>query len=188
MKCQDIAAPNTERLSSKDTIAQAAKAMAETGLGFLPICDANGKAIGVLTDRDIVIQAMARGLDPDTTSAAMIMTAPALTCRADADLTLAEELMANERKARIVLTKDDGTLAGVLSIADIIERAPKRQALKTLKAVLWREALGPRAGADADQPLLQNDAPPQLPDADLPHTHGSVFAGGHRDNGIKEFP
>lgn len=188
MKCRDIMSTNLELLSETDTIARAAGVMAAAGVGFLPICDANRKVIGVVTDRDLVTRALARGVDARTTSAAMVMTSPAITCLADADLRRAEELMAAEQKSRIVVTDEDGSLAGVVSVADLIEHAPKRQALRTIQAVLWREALGPRAGAAPGRPLLKDLPPgPVLPERDLPHPTG-VFTGGRHDTGAKEFP
>jgi CBS domain-containing protein len=189
MKCKDIMSSNLEVLTERDSIARAAALMAEAGVGFLPVCDARGKAIGVVTDRDLVTRGLARGVDAGSTSAALVMTSPAITCRADADLRLAEELMSGERKSRLVVTNADGTVAGVVSIADVIEHAPNREALKTLRAVLWREALGPRGGAARGEQLLKDQRPgPHVPEADLPHTRESVFAGGHRDVGTKEFP
>jgi CBS domain-containing protein len=188
MKCRDIMSTNLEVLAETDTIARAAELMAADGVGFLPICDANRKVIGVVTDRDLVTRGLAKALNPRTTSAAMIMTSPVMTCRADADLRSAEELMATEQKSRIVVTDEDGKLAGVVSVADLIEHAPKRQALKTIQAVLWREALGPRAGAAPGRSLLKDfPSGPVLPERDLPHPTG-VFTGGHRDTGTKEFP
>jgi len=183
MNCKDIMSKNLEVLSEKDSIARAAALMADAGIGFLPVCDKHWKAIGVVTDRDLVTRALAKGVDTTSTSAALVMSSPALTIRLDADL------MAAERKSRLVVTNADGTVAGVISIADIIEHAPGREGLKTIKAVLWREALGPRGGAAPGARLLKDQgAGPQLPAADLPHTRDSVFAGGHRDVGTKEFP
>ncbi len=185
MRCRDVVATeNVESLPEKATAADAARLMAQTGVGFLPVCDADAKVLGVLTDRDVVVKAVARGLDPASTPVTSIMSHPAVTCFIDGDLGMAEDLMAEEQKSRIVLTDPDGHLAGVLSIADIAERAPKREALRTLQAVLWREALGPRAGAPRDQePFLTPAA-----DDERPHAEGTVFTGGHRDNGYTEFP
>jgi CBS domain-containing protein len=189
MKCSDLTGTKPEMLTEKDTIAHAAKIMADASVGFLPVCDADRKVIGVVTDRDIVVRAMAKGLDPAKTSAAMIMSVPPITCLADADLQMAEDLMTEEGKTRIVLTHANGTLSGIISIGDVIANAPKTKAIQTLKAVLWQEARGPRAGAASGQPLLK-DLPvvPRPPEADLPHTTESVFSGGHRNTGIKEFP
>jgi CBS-domain-containing membrane protein len=178
-----------ETLSETDTIAKAARLMAEVGIGFLPICDAEDRVLGVVTDRDLVTRAVAAGLNVETTTAAAIMSKPPVTCLADADLRLAEELMSSERKARVVLTDERGGLVGVVSIADIVEHAPKREALQTIQSVLWREALGPRAGAPAWQPLLADlPRPAEMPEADRPHPSGNVFTGGNHAPGLKEFP
>jgi CBS domain-containing protein len=187
MKCRDIMSRNLETLSETDTIAAAARRMADDGVGFLPVCDAKGKVLGVVTDRDLVTRAIAKGLDARTTSAAMVMTAPALTCRADADLRRAEELMAGERKARLVIT-EDGVAVGVLSVADLVEHGPGRDALKTLRAVLYREALGPRGGARPGTRMLRDLPLAPAPADDEVHPTATVFAGGHHDAGAKEFP
>jgi CBS-domain-containing membrane protein len=176
-----------ETLSETATIFSAAELMREAGVGFLPICDVRGRVIGVVTDRDLVIRATAQGLDPKTTSAAMIMTSPALTCLADADLRATQELMARERTGRIVVTSDDGAAVGVVSLADVIEHAPGREALRTARAVLWREALGPRGGAAPGQRLLK-DYPLAREAPETDQTPSSVFTGGQHDHGTKEFP
>jgi CBS domain-containing protein len=189
MKCIELTGIKPEMLSDKQTVAEAARIMAAASIGFLPICDGDRKVLGVVTDRDIVVRAMAKGLDPNATPAAKIMSSPAITCLAEAELQAAEDLMVEEGKGRVVLIRADGTLAGIISIGDVIANAPRAEAVHTLKAVLWQEALGPRAGAAAGQPLLK-DLPvvPRPREADLPHTSGSVFSGGHRDTGTKEFP
>jgi CBS domain-containing protein len=190
MKCADVMNGNLEWLGEKDTILTAATRMAETGVGFLPICDERRRVIGVVTDRDLTVRALAKNLHAGTTSAAMVMSAPAITCLASANVRDAEELMALERKARLVITDEAGCLAGVLSLADLVERGKKQLSFDTLRLVLWREALGPRGGAPKGQPLLKDDpiaqnqpAPPD--DAKVRET---VFTGGHRSTDTREFP
>lgn len=190
MKCADIMSTNLECLSDKDTIQKAAALMAEAGIGFLPICDAEKKVLGVVTDRDLTTRALAKKIAPDKTSAAMVMTAPAITILETADVHEAEALMVEERKSRLVITNAKGKVVGVLSLADLIEHAPGRESLKTVRAVLWREALGPRAGAGKDDPLLKNDPVArklQRPSDDV-DVKPTVFTGGHRDVDTKEFP
>jgi CBS domain-containing protein len=196
MKCADIMNTNLEWLAEHDSLLKAATLMAETNVGFLPICDAAGHVIGVVTDRDLATRAMAKGLSPSNTSAAMVMTSPAVTCPASADLRLAEELMAKERKSRLVVTDDTGRLVGILSLADLVEHAPARQALATARKVLWREALGPRAGAPRGTPLLKDDpvAKANAPAGDTAsdddrEPRETPFAGGHWQlPDSKEFP
>ena len=190
MKCSEIMNTNLDSLSESDTVLRAAAIMAESGVGFLPICDPAGKIVGVVTDRDIATRAVAKGVPPST-SILKIMSAPAITCRADADIKEAEQLMTEELKSRLVITSPELKLAGVLSIADLVENAPGRDALHTLKALLWREAVGPRGGALRGEPLLKDEPAPRgrpMAEADLPHTSESVFTGGHRSTSTKEFP
>jgi CBS domain-containing protein len=189
MKCIDIMNRNLEWLSEKATILEAAKLMAEAGIGFLPICDARMRVVGVVTDRDLTTRALARRLAPDT-SAAMVMSSPAITCLATTALAEAEGLMAQERKARIVVTDDEGKLMGIVSLVDLIEQVPGKKTLETVRAVLWREALGPRAGAPKGQPLLQDDpiARSQPRPDDEVKAVPSVVTGGHHQIDTKEFP
>ncbi|HSY41540.1 MAG TPA: CBS domain-containing protein, partial [Polyangia bacterium] len=74
MKCSDIMNKNVEWLTEKDTVRKAASVMAEAGVGFLPICDAEQRVIGVVTDRDLTTRVLAKKIDPDTTSAALVMS------------------------------------------------------------------------------------------------------------------
>ena len=190
MKCADIMSKNLEWLTEKDTVLKAATIMADSGIGFLPICDARNQVIGVVTDRDLTTRALAKKVAPDSTSAALVMTSPAVSCPETASLADAEELMAQERKGRLVITDAEGKLAGVLSLADLVEHAPGRQSLRTMRAVLWREALGPRAGAARNEPLLKDDpAVKNLPPpSDNAEARPTVFTGGHRNTDTKEFP
>lgn len=190
MKCAEIMSKNLEWLTEKDTVLKAAAIMAEAGVGFLPICDAGRRVIGVVTDRDLTIRALLKKVAADTTSATLVMSSPAITCLETADVRDAETLMAEERKARLAVVDAEGRLVGVLSLADLVEHASGRDSLKTIRAVLWREALGPRGGAAKGQPLLKDDPiaqnQPIAPDGSTEPS--TVFTGGRRDTGIKEFP
>jgi len=190
MKCAEIMSKNVEWLTEKDTVRKAAAVMAESGVGVLPICDAGRRVIGVVTDRDLTTRVLATKVDPDTTSAAVVMSSPALTCLDTADVRDAEALMANERKARLVLIDAEEKLSGVLDLADIVEYAPGWQSLQTVRAIMWREALGPRGGAARGAPLLKDDpAANNLPvPPDDTTVRPTVFVGGHRQPETKEFP
>jgi len=187
MKCKDIMSTNLEWLTEHDTIRTAANRMAESGVGFLPICDAQQRVIGLVTDRDLVTRGTAKGVAPGSTSAALVMSAPALTCLETADLREAEELMASAQKSRLAIVNAQGRFVGVLSIADLLEHAPTKGALRTARAVLWREALGPRAGAERGERLLK-DVPCEPPPSDDIHLSGTVLTGGHHTIDTKEFP
>jgi len=190
MKCADIMNRNLEWLTEKDTVLKAAAVMAEAGIGFLPICDAQQRVVGVVTDRDLTTRALAKRVAPADTSATLVMSSPAVTCLETADVAEAENLMAEERKSRLVITDAAGKLTGVLSVADLIEQVPGRKSLQTLRAVLWREALGPRAGAAKGEPLLKDDPIARANGRadDEIKVRPSVVVGGHHRTDTKEFP
>jgi CBS domain-containing protein len=190
MKCENIMSTNLEWLTEHDTVQTAATRMAEAGVGFLPICDADRRVVGVVTDRDLVTRGIAAKVVPATTSAALIMTSPALSCLQTTDLREAEELMATAQKSRLVVVDSEARLVGVLSLADLLEHAPTARALQTTRAVLWREALGPRGGALPGDPLLRNDpvACALPPPSDEIEVRPSVVKGGHHTIDTKEFP
>ncbi len=190
MKCKDIMSTNLEWLNEDDTIQTAAQRMAETGVGFLPICDARRRVVGVITDRDLATRATAKGIAPATTSAAMVMSSPALSCPETSTIREAEELMATAQKSRLIITDAESRLVGVISLADLLEHAPTPSALRTARAVLWREALGPRGGGLRGEPLLKDDATAKAlpaPSDDI-ELQASVFKGGHHVVDTKEFP
>jgi len=190
MKCSDIMNKNVEWLTEKDSVRKAASVMEEAGVGFLPICDAEQRVLGVVTDRDLTTRVLAKKIDPDTTSAVEVMSSPALTFLDSAEVSEAEALMATERKARLVIIDATEKLAGVLDLADIVESAPGRQSLQTVRAIMWREALGPRGGAARGQPLLKDDPDAQNlpPPSEEATVRPTVFVGGHHGTGTTEFP
>lgn len=146
--------------------------------------------VGVVTDRDLTVRAPAERVDPETTSAHMVMSSPAIGCLVTTDVRDAEELMAQGHKSRLIVTEPNGTLVGVISLADLVEHASAKQALATVRAVLWRDALGVRGGARRGQPLLKDDPAAQ----NLPHelnpaqARFTVFTGGNHSADAKEFP
>ena len=98
--------------------------------------------------------------------------------------------MATERKARLVIIDAEEKLTGVLDLADVVESAPGRQSLQTVRAIMWREALGPRGGAARGEPLLKDDPAAQNlpPPSDEAKVRPTVFVGAHRGTDTTEFP
>ena len=132
-----------QSVNAADSIRLAAEIMSAANIGFLPVCDDGGKVVGTVTDRDIVVRAIARGLDPALARVTEVMSRNVITCSAEDELALAEDLMANYQVARLVVTDEDGGLEGVISLSDIAEHEPARRAARTLRAVAAREAPRP---------------------------------------------
>ena len=99
------------------TIAEAAKLMAKFDIGAIPILE-NGKLVGMVTDRDIAIRAVATGLSPDL-PVVRAMTQDVTTCRdiACIDEVLAE--MVTHGVRRMPICAKDGKLVGIVTLGDL---------------------------------------------------------------------
>ena len=142
-RCARVMKTVPQSVNDDDSIQIAAEIMAAANIGFLPVCDDGGKVVGTVTDRDIVVRAIARGLDPALAHVAEVMSRNVVACRPDDELALAEQFMADYQVSRLVITDEDGVLAGVISLSDIAEHEPARRAARTLRAVAAREAPQP---------------------------------------------
>ncbi|HET6951718.1 MAG TPA: CBS domain-containing protein [Acidimicrobiales bacterium] len=103
------------------TVADAAEAMAEANVGFLVVVDDADKPVGVVTDRDIVIRAVARRREDG--AVADVMTPHPASVREDDTVTRAAEVMADRQCRRLALIDAEGTIVGVLSLDDLLREA-----------------------------------------------------------------
>ncbi len=139
MRCSEIMKSNVTCLGSEDTVRDAAKHMRDQKVGFLPICDAGKKVMGTLTDRDLAIRILAEGRDAST-KVSDCMSREVICCRPEDDVKRAQELMAKNRKSRIMCVDKDNRLVGVISLSDIAQLSDATMASQTLRSVSQREA------------------------------------------------
>jgi CBS domain-containing protein len=137
-RCLQIMKRDVECLSSGDSVQSAAARMRDQNIGFLPVCSETDEVLGTITDRDIAIRVVAEQLSPRT-RAEEVMTPEVIACRPQDEVELAQELMAQYRKSRIMCIDDEGRLAGVISLSDIADHVGDGAA-RTLSAVSRREA------------------------------------------------
>ncbi len=121
------------------TVADLARQMRTHEIGIVPICDAAGRLVGTLTDRDLVVRVMACGLEPGKTLAAAVMSPNPITCHPDDEIGVAEGLMVRHRKGRILCVETDGRLVGLVSIADTAQVQPEERTGRVFRAVTSRE-------------------------------------------------
>jgi CBS domain-containing protein len=107
-------------------------------VGFLPVCDQSKKVLGTITDRDIAIRVLAENR-PAKTSVAEVMTREVVACRPEDDIRVAEHMMSQNHKSRIICLDDAGRLAGVISLSDLAQHDGARAA-RTMKEVSERES------------------------------------------------
>lgn len=140
MQCQQVMKQDVEFVTPADNIHTAARKMRDKGVGFLPVCDENGKPVGTLTDRDIAIRVAADDSRPSNVGVREVMTTELVFCNPQDDLRVAEERMAENRKSRIICTNDEGRLVGVISLSDVIEREEDdRLAAYAMRLIAGRE-------------------------------------------------
>jgi len=111
--------------------------MRDRNIGFLPVCDSSGRAIGAITDRDIAIRVVAEdGFASDEIE--HVYTDEVVACRPEDDVDDAREMMSRNQKSRIMCTDDAGRLRGVISLSDIVE-LDEQAGAATLRHVSARE-------------------------------------------------
>jgi CBS domain-containing protein len=114
--------------------------MRDANVGFLPVCNDAGQVVGVMTDRDIAVRVDAEGRSASTCPVGDVMTRETICCRATDDLGRAEDLMAEHKKSRVLVTDEDGVLEGVVSLSDVAQFEGPRRAAATIRTVTSREA------------------------------------------------
>lgn len=102
------------------TLRAAAVRMTEEGVGCLIVIDRSGVLIGILTDRDIVVRAVAFGLDPDETRVADAMSSPAVTVSCTAEVEDAARLMREFGIRRLPVVESHGKAIGIISMDDVV--------------------------------------------------------------------
>ena len=115
---KDVMTPAPQCVRHDQTLVDAARMMAELDVGSLPICGAEGRLIGMLTDRDIVVRCLARGGDPAETTAEELAEGKPAWVDADASIEEVEQLM-RERQIRRVPVMQDRELVGIISQGDL---------------------------------------------------------------------
>jgi CBS domain-containing protein len=118
MKVSELMSRTLVTVSSGETLQQAGTKMRMTDVGILPVVE-DGKIVGVLTDRDIVLRAVSNGLRPHMTTVREVMTRNAISCQEDQSIIEVSMLMEKNRVRRIFVLDDNGTPVGVISLDDL---------------------------------------------------------------------
>ena len=119
-KARDIMSPDCTCIGENDTLLDAAKRLAELDVGALPICGEDDRLKGMLTDRDIVVRALAQGKDPGSTKAGELGAGDGKTVTIGADDSIEEALRTmSDHQVRRLPVIDGHRLVGIISQADI---------------------------------------------------------------------
>ncbi|WP_337189054.1 CBS domain-containing protein [Phenylobacterium sp.] len=133
MKVADVMTAQVVTATPRSTIAEVARTMAQIETGAVPVTD-DGQVVGLVTDRDIVLRAVAEGL-PLSTPISEVMTEGVETCREDDSVADATGKMGGKQIRRLVVLNDSGRLAGILSLGDVAQEYGAKQVGRTLEEI-----------------------------------------------------
>ena len=118
MKIKDVMTTSVECVRPETTLQEAAAKMKSLNVGSLPVCEGD-RPIGIVTDRDIVVRAIADGRDPRTARVPEAMTAEVVSVPETADVKEAARLMKDRQIRRIVVVDPNKRVVGIVSLGDI---------------------------------------------------------------------
>ena len=105
--------------SASDSTRKAAELMRDEDVGPIPVLDADSKLIGIVTDRDLVLNVLARGLDAEVTRVSEAMTSDPVSCKEDEAIEEAMEKMGTYQIRRLPVVDSSGHVVGIIAQADI---------------------------------------------------------------------
>jgi CBS domain-containing protein len=130
---RDIMTAGADSVESSTTVLEVAKKLASEDYGALPVCDGD-RLQGMITDRDIVVKVIAKGLDPATTTVGELGQGEVVTIGADDSLEEVSRTMAQHQVRRLPVI--DGTeLVGMVSQADLANSGDDSLAGDTVQAI-----------------------------------------------------
>ncbi len=134
IKCREIMTSNVQTATRGQSLRDVAVMMRDGDMGSIPVVE-DGKLVGIVTDRDIVVRSIADGKDADS-PVGESMTTEIFSVRPDDFVFEAIRLMGDKQVRRIPVVDDSGGLAGIIAMADIaLEMEDEREIAETLEEI-----------------------------------------------------
>jgi CBS domain-containing protein len=118
-KVSDVMTTRPRCANASTSVGQVAELMASEDVGAVPILDDDNKLVGIVTDRDIVVRAIALGKDPRGMAVRDISTTDPITIGVDDRLSDGLSLMADRQIRRLLVVDEDGAIVGMVAQADV---------------------------------------------------------------------
>ncbi|MGO9007577.1 MAG: CBS domain-containing protein [Beijerinckiaceae bacterium] len=134
MKTKQVMHKGVEWVSPDTPVRKLAKMMKEFDIGAVPIGEGD-KLVGMVTDRDLCLRALADGKDIESMTARDVMTAGIIWCRDDEDVEEAADLMERKKVRRLPVIDENKRMVGMLSLGDVSHAAGLKTAGELTKAV-----------------------------------------------------
>ncbi|HEX9725291.1 MAG TPA: CBS domain-containing protein [Vicinamibacteria bacterium] len=125
MKVSELMTTDVRTCWINEPLDRAAKLMWESDCGSLPVLDQNGRVVGMITDRDVCMAAYTQAQLLGRIPVSRALSPELHSCKPEEDLDKVENRMRSHQVRRLPVVDDEGHLRGVLSLADIAQRAAK---------------------------------------------------------------
>ena len=133
-RIEDIMTRDVECADPGQTLREAAERLKSRDIGSMPVCEGR-RVVGIITDRDITIRAVAEGKDVETTRVSEIMSKDVIACRTHDTVDDAQKIMHDRQIRRLPVVDDQGELRGYLALARIARSEDEREAGKVIKGI-----------------------------------------------------
>jgi len=133
-RCREIMTGNVKTARREMSLTEVAALMRDGDMGALPVVE-DGKLVGIVTDRDIVVRAVAENKDADT-PIGDVMTTEIFSVRPDDFVFEAIRLMGDKQVRRVPIINEAGALVGIIAMADVaLETEDEREIAETLEEI-----------------------------------------------------
>lgn len=131
---EQVMTRDVEVVNPEDTLQEAAEKMRALNVGPMPVCEGD-RLLGMITDRDIVVRAVALGHDPSTSKVADIMSEDVHFATADTSIDEAARIMKENQIRRLLVVDKNKKLIGIVSLGDLSQATSEQLAGETLGAI-----------------------------------------------------
>ena len=133
-RCREIMTRNVKTVNRETTLSEVAALMRDGDMGAVPVVE-NGKLVGIVTDRDIVVRAIADGLEASV-PVGEVMTAEVYSVSENDFVFEAIRLMGDRQVRRVPIVNETGELVGIIAMADVaLETEDEREIAETLEEI-----------------------------------------------------
>lgn len=123
-----------ETISAQTSLAEAARRMRDLDVGALPVCDTDDNPVGMVTDRDIIVECIAAGGDPRQSTTGMLAGENLITVAGDTDANDVLATMESHQIRRLPVTEEN-KLVGIITEADLARGLQEQQIGEFVEAV-----------------------------------------------------
>jgi len=147
MQVREIMTDKPACCSPGTPLVEVAEMMVEQDCGEIPVCDEQGKPVGVVTDRDIVCRLVAKGREPTESTAQDCMSSPVVTVTPETAIEDCARLMEQYQLRRLPVVAEDGTCCAMIAQADLVIKGPRDTSMEVVSKVSEPNVIASGVGA-----------------------------------------